>query len=254
MKSKKLLFSSLLMLGGIATYITMSSNSGGKMGVSTTGCGGGGCHGAASTNTTITLLSTPLMTNGYTPGTVYTMTLGITNMAKSKSGFDLSVTGGTLGGNQSGTMLMGTELHHTSPMTAVSGISGTQFTWTAPTTASADFRIAVNAVNGDNGTSGDEWAMKTVTFNKAIPAGINDIEKTSVTIYPNPASDYITIKTTSEIKTVKAVSLTGSLINLTASKVSNDEYRIETKTLATGAYMLLMNDGSKTIHSKFIKQ
>jgi hypothetical protein len=76
MKSKKLLFSTLLMLGGIATYITMSSNSGGKMGVAASGCAGGGCHGAMNTNTSMLLQGNGnMLTNQYTPGTLYNITV-----------------------------------------------------------------------------------------------------------------------------------------------------------------------------------
>jgi hypothetical protein len=37
-------------------------------------------------------------------------------------------------------------------------------------------------------------------------------------------------------------------------KKNNEEYNIDTKSLATGAYILLINDGKSTSHKKFIKQ
>ena len=254
MKSKKLLFSSLLMLGGIVTYITMSSSSSGQMGVSTSGCGS--CHGAANSNTTIGLIFTPsLINNTYVAGASYTVTLGIqSSSTKPKSGFDLSVTGGTISGNASGTMLMGSELHHTTPLTATMGISGTQFTWVAPTTSSVDFRISANAVNGDNGTSGDEWNKTTFTYTKAAPASVSNVNSTQFNLYPNPVTENVSVKTNASIQSVKAISLTGSMIQLAYSKSNNEEYNIDTKSLSTGAYILLINDGKSTIHKKFIKQ
>jgi hypothetical protein len=96
MKSKKLLFSTLLMLGGIATYITMSSNSGGKMGVAATGCGG--CHGSMNTNTSMLLQGNGnMLTNQYTPGTLYNITVVMgSTTAKPKFGFDIEASAGTI--------------------------------------------------------------------------------------------------------------------------------------------------------------
>jgi hypothetical protein len=198
-----------------------------------------------------------LVNNTYVAGTSYTVTMGIlSSTQKIKSGFDLTVSGGTISGNASGTgtMLMGSELHHTNPLTATMGLSGTQFTWVAPSSASVDFKIAANAVNGDSGTSGDEWAIKTLTYTKAAPAAVSNVENTQFNLYPNPATEYLTINTDATIQFVKAISLTGSMLNLTVSKLSNNEYRVDTKTLTTGAYVLLINDGKHTSHKKFIKQ
>jgi len=47
--------------------------SAGKTGSSSTGCGGGSCHGGANT-VTPSLVGQP--SSGYTPGTVYSLTIG----------------------------------------------------------------------------------------------------------------------------------------------------------------------------------
>jgi hypothetical protein len=67
MKSKKLLFSSAFMLGGLAIYLTMTSSSNGMNGVTgaANGSGCGGCHGSANTATKITLSGVPA--SGYMP-------------------------------------------------------------------------------------------------------------------------------------------------------------------------------------------
>ena len=259
MKSKKLLFSTLLMLGGIATYITMNSSATafqGVMGSANAGTGCGSCHGSASNNTSITLLFAPaLVNNTYVAGTSYTVTMGIQSATqKIKSGFDLTVSGGTISGNASGTMLMGSELHHTNPLTATMGNSETQFTWVAPSSASVDFKIAANAVNDDGNTAGDEWNKATFTFTKAAPASVSNVESTQFNLYPNPVAENVTLKTNATIQSVKAISLTGSMIQLAYSKKTNEEYNIDTKSLATGAYILLINDGKSISHKKFIKQ
>lgn len=267
MKSKKLLFSSLLMLGGIATYITMSSSASGQMGVASSGCGGTSCHGAMSTNTTMLMQGSGnmLTSNQFTPGTTYTISVVLgSSTAKPEFGFDISASAGNIpqSAAPANSMAMGNELHHTSPFaaTVVGASSGAVFTfnWIAPQAsvapASVTFNISANAVNNDNGTSGDEWNKATYTFTNAYPASVSDLENTQFNVYPNPATENLTIKTDATIQSVKAISLTGSMINLTSSKINNEEYKIDTKSLATGAYILLINDGKHTSHKKFIKQ
>jgi hypothetical protein len=263
MKSKKLLFSTLLMLGGIATYITMSSNSGGKMGVAATGCGG--CHGSMNTNTSMLLQGNGnMLTNQYTPGTLYNITVVMgSTTAKPKFGFDIEASAGTISTPApANTMVMGNEIHHTTPFTGtvVGTASGTAltFSWTAPAAASAPasitFDVSTNAINDDGNTAGDEWNKATFTFTKAAPASVSNVESTQFNLYPNPVAENVTLKTNATIQSVKAISLTGSMIQLTYSKKNNEEYNIDTKSLATGAYILLINDGKSTSHKKFIKQ
>lgn len=195
MKSKKLLFSSLLAIGSMVAYLTLTSSSGGQMGVSTSGCGGGTCHGG-SANAATSIALTGIPAGGYTPGTAYNVTLSVTNMSLGKAGFDLSVSGGTLSNNSSGTMLMGTELHHTTPATAVSGVSSWTFTWTAPASGTVNFNIAANAVNGNSQSSGDVWNKVTLPFSPASTASAPTITA--------PAAVSITSSSASITSTVNA--------------------------------------------------
>jgi hypothetical protein len=265
MKSKKLLFSSLLMLGGIATYITMSSNSGGKMGVAASGCAGGGCHGAMSTNTTMLLQGNGnMLTNQYTPGMLYNITVVMGSItAKPKFGFDIEASAGTISTPApANTMVMGNEIHHTSPFNGIPVGPATgstlTFSWTAPSAATAPasitFDVSTNAVNDNGNTAGDEWNKASFTFTKAAPASVSNVNSTQFNLYPNPVTENVTVKTNASIQSVKAISLTGSMIQLAYSKTNNEEYNIDTKSLATGAYILLINDGKSTSHKKFIKQ
>lgn len=169
MKSRKLRFSSLLAIGSMVAYLTLTSSSGGQMGVSTTGCGGSSCHGGSANSATAIAL-TGIPAGGYTPGTAYNVTLSVTNMSLGKAGFDLSVSGGTLSNAPTGTMLMGSELHHTTPANAVSGVSTWSFTWTAPASGNVNFNISANAVNGNTQQTGDVWNMVTLPFSPATTA------------------------------------------------------------------------------------
>jgi hypothetical protein len=255
MKSKKLLLSTLLILGGMATYLVLGSSSGGQMGVSTTGCGGGGCH-AASAGTSLSVTGIPAA--GFTAGSTYTMTLQVINSTKLAAGFDLTVNAGTMSNAPANTMLMGgTELHHTSPQTLASGTATWVFNWTAPATGSAvTFSVAGNAVNNTGSESGDGWSLSTVTFNKAIPASVETISNTGISLYPNPANNALQFKSNEEINTASftAVTLTGSQMEIQSNKVNTHEYQLMISSLPAGNYILHANLDGKVYSKPFTKQ
>lgn len=256
MKSKKLLLSTCVMLGGLAAYISLSSNASGAMGVYTSGCGGGGCHGSSSTSTTIELTSTGIVGNKFDYGTTYPMVLKIKNTAMLKAGFDLKFSAGTISNTPTNTMVMGTELHHyNTPFTMNAGEAVINFNWTAPTSAVAQVSVSVaaNAVNGDNGSSGDAWNLASFTFIPNIPASTADLIESSYQVYPNPVQENMTIETSESIRSVRAVSLTGAVIELQVQH-NGHAYQIATHELSKGMYLLLINNGKKISHKQFIKQ
>ena len=255
MKSKKLLLSTVVGLLGIATYIIFSSSSNasqGVMGSANSGTGCGSCHGSASANTTVTLEGIPA--TGYVSGTVYPVTLKITNSTKTKAGFDLVFSSGSISGNPTGTMLMGTELHHTQKFSAVSGVTSINFYWTAPTAAAVTLKMAGNAVNDNGSNNGDEWAIETKVFNKAIPASVANTIGTKLNVYPNPTSNNIIISTTEKINTVYAVDMLGKYTALQYNANGAEAYSINTSNLTSGNYLLLVKGEKENFHAVFAKQ
>lgn len=255
MKSKKLLFSTLLAFGCITTYISLTSSasaSQGVMGASANGCGS--CHGnAANVATTIALTGIPA--TGYVAGTTYPVTLTITNATKVGAGFDLNFSGGSISGAPANTMIMGTELHHTSPFNLTAGTVNINFNWTAPAAGGVvTLNVSANAVNNNNATSGDQWNKVNLTFVQATPTAVKDLNQAEVSVYPNPANEFVTVKTEATVHSFKAVSMTGSIINLNSIQDANNQYRINTQTLSSGNYILLMNDGNKNLHTIFTKK
>jgi hypothetical protein len=252
MKSRKLLFTTLLAFGCIATYISLTSSasaSQGVMGASATGCGS--CHGnSASATTSITLTGIPA--SGYVSGTTYPVTLTISNATKTGAGFDLNFSGGSISNAPSQTMVMGTELHHTATKAMASGTVTWNFSWTAPVAASVTLNIAGNAVNGNNSDSGDEWNKVTINLLKATPTSVKDVENMPLSIYPNPSNGVINIQTGhNKINKFYAVSLSGSTTLLAATEINNGHYQINTTCLATGNYILLAKTDNTTMHAVF---
>ena len=137
--------------------------SSGKTGSSSTGCGGGSCHGGANT-VTPSLAGQP--SSGYTPGTVYSLTIGGSGgTSGTKGGFNLDATQGTLSnaGTNAQVATNGEATH--------SNFNSRSWTidWTAPSSGSGDttFNLAVNFVDGTGTTSGDSWGTASWTISEA---------------------------------------------------------------------------------------
>ncbi len=172
MKTKNLLFS-IILLAGIVSILTLSSNSGGVNGQSTSGCS---CHGVNNAATTISLSGIPAA--GYVNGTTYTLSLSVSNLSKAAAGFDLTTNIGTLTAG-AGTSLNGpTEIKHNTPKNAISGITNWTFDWTAPATGNTQLTINVagNAVNLNSATGGDAPNIATFTHNAAIISAVPTVQ------------------------------------------------------------------------------
>ncbi|MBI1770322.1 MAG: T9SS type A sorting domain-containing protein [Bacteroidetes bacterium] len=81
----------------------------------------------------------------------------------------------------------------------------------------------------------------------------------SVQVYPNPATDYLTLKFETPIaKTVKLEfhTIIGTTIELEREPIDEFEVRVKVKDLSTGYYIIGVHDtqsGSRAIH-KFLKK
>jgi hypothetical protein len=252
MKSKNLLYSSLLLLGGTAIFLTTTSSSNGQMGASTSGCGGGNCHGTTASNTTIAAI-TGLPLTGYVSGTAYSLTITVANITKAKAGFDLSVSGGVMTTTEANTMIMsGTEFHHTSPKAITGGLASWTFSWTAPSGSSTvNFNIAGNAVDGTGTAANDEWNKISIPL-IAKPSSVNDISTSVCSIYPNPSFENLNVKTVNDMKEASfmIVSMNGSVLKANAVRMNAKEYSISTSSLPVGNYVLVSTiDGIKSSNS-----
>ncbi|MEC7686146.1 MAG: choice-of-anchor V domain-containing protein, partial [Candidatus Thermoplasmatota archaeon] len=127
--------------------------SSGKTDSSTTGCGGGSCHG--STNTVTPTLTTGIPSSGYTPGTVYSLTIGGSGgVSGTKGGFNLDASSGTFSNPGTNAQIVSGEVTHSNSNARTWTVD-----WTAPSTGTGDvtFLLAVNFANGNGGATGDSW-------------------------------------------------------------------------------------------------
>jgi hypothetical protein len=158
----------LFIIGILFSHIQLEASSGGITGRSGAGCGG--CHGGQNNATSV------FLRDGAGPfavqaGTSRTFTAVVAHGSLNKAGMNLSIknSSNVNSGSYSSTnncSVSGGELIQTSPVNMSNGEAEFGFTWTAPTTPGTyTLRMAGNAVNGNGGTSGDQWnIMNEVTI------------------------------------------------------------------------------------------
>lgn len=243
---------------------------------STANCSTGGCHSTNTANTkpTVVVLSNGTPVTKYLPGVTYTIAVGGSNTSASlpKFGFQLSAVKSSNTSQQAGSFSNvpanvairnagGLQLvEHSAPLGGTgSGTNwayATSFSWTAPAagTGQVTFFLTLNAVNGNNSTSGDQPNNITATINE-IPAGITEIDGSiHVAAYPNPATDYVNLRMSDVAAGTYAVTvfdLNGKKIVTESVQVSgsNFETTLSARTWAAGLYHIQIagNGAEKTL-------
>ena len=257
---KNYFFKTFLFLIPLSAFVLLSF-SGGRDAGNTGSPGDGGntcaaCHSGGNFGLSPTI-TTNIPASGYELNTTYNIT--VMGGASPAAGFQL--TAEETGSNgKVGTFTAGSGSRLTGSGNAVthsnSSNSSWSFTWTAPSTDQGEikFYAAVNAANGNGGTSGDEIATTSSTVISNAVLGISDAKRIDFEMFPNPASDNVTIQLPSSIESaeVEFYDYLGRL-SLT-KKVSNIDNKVFVNDLTSGIYILKVVANDKVGTQKFIKK
>ncbi len=257
---KRIITISMFAFSGMLAIISLSSSktaSTGVMGQASQNQGCGSCHGnSASAATVINVTGIPAA--GYTPGTMYPVTLTITNNnSMMGAGFDLFFTAGAISGAPAGTMTMmaNKELHHIQRFPMTSGVCTINFNWTAPAAGGlVTLTVAGNAVNGNDQNSGDQWNKSIFTYN-AAPNSVTDVATETISVYPNPASTSITLdsKNQAPITGVVISNLSGQRFDMPVLN-QQGKLNIEVASLASGFYQISYYQQGMVHRTSFVKK
>ena len=99
----------------------------------------------------------------------------------------------------------------------------------------------------DNGNFGSQ---ATYLIDVDVPAGIEDVTMENTTVYPNPATDVLTINSGSQVQRVEIFNIQGQLVKAEAG----DVHTISVKDLANGLYTLKLTTENGTSMHKIIKK
>jgi hypothetical protein len=127
-------------------------------------------------------------------------------------------------------------------------------TWTAPSSGSGDvtFYVAGNGANGTGDTTGDVIYTDSKAAAEDVTNGIaiNEYVNADVNIYPNPTSEFFTIKGVDKRATVTLFDLKGSEVKSFANSVN----QFDVSDIEQGTYLLYINvDGTQNIEKLIIQ-
>ncbi|MDX1350236.1 MAG: T9SS type A sorting domain-containing protein [Putridiphycobacter sp.] len=80
-------------------------------------------------------------------------------------------------------------------------------------------------------------------------ASVNEIEQVEVTVYPNPATDFLSISSDEKIEQIKIVDMNGQVV-----LTQNSSTAIEVSQLSKGTYLIIGSTNGQVFKQTFIKQ
>ena len=165
-----------------------------------------------------------------------------------KKGFQLTVINssnagiGTMSGNSTGTSIYTSGNRsicgHNTP-----GLGIWYVDWTAPATASGTVTIYTSGVisNSNGNNNGDQVVKTSLSFPSAASSNINSVANSnSFSVYPNPATDLLTIEFGEEASemTIAIVDVMGRTVMPTMNQFSGNRTEISVNELPQGAYFI----------------
>nr|WP_262909361.1 T9SS type A sorting domain-containing protein [Chryseobacterium gwangjuense] len=125
----------------------------------------------------------------------------------------------------------------------ISGIGGT------PIPVKFGFRYYVTD-GGPSGSNSDLIGIDTFSVDRSTLA-VSDVasKKTSLSIFPNPTSDFVNIKTDSKINAVSVIDLTGRKLD-----VKFEGNRVNVRSLPAGTYILNIETDNGVSTEKIVKK
>lgn len=124
-----------------------------------------------------------------------------------------------------------------------------QYTFNLDAYAGQTVRIAIQCV------SDDQFALFVDDFKVTTTGtvlGTHDISKASkslVAIYPNPTTDFLSVKSESKINSISVVDVTGKKVN-----VKLDGNKVDVRSLPAGTYLINVETKDGISTEKFIKR
>ncbi len=262
----------LLTAASAFAYITLSSNLGGAANpttggggnrtgakLSSTTCGGSGCHGTGTTTTVaIAVMSGSTAVTQYVPGNTYTVTItGSNTSSLPKFGFQFAAVSGTgaaqvQAGTFSGlptnvashTYSLLNLIEQTSQLNGTSGSYTTSFNWTAPSTAVGPITMycTLNAVDGNGSENSADISGNTSTTLAVSTTAVPSMStKTTVKAYPNPAVNDINVQMDNAYAgnyTIQAFDMNGKIVTKQIVNVNggSNTTTLNTSNWARGNY------------------
>ena len=145
--------------------------------------------------------------------------------------------------DQSWLNLSSISLTSKSPQQTITGNGDAKITLTADQNTTGLLRSSNVIISGEGVPS------KTVIVSQTATLGINNNALSIITMYPNPTSDFLNIKSDQKISKIEIYDMSGKLVQ--TSKMNNE--KVSVSKLPKGNYLIKLQTENGVVNSKFIK-
>ncbi len=263
------LFSTLAII--MITTISAITNAGGSPGGKTASPADGQSCTQCHTGTAVAVsswISTNIPTNGYIPGNTYTITVTGTHTGVSRFGFELTAEDSL--NNKVGTFIITnsgeTKLvnsNHAITQTG-NGLTPTNDSktwtvdWIAPSepTGTVTFYAALNAANGNMGTSGDIIYTTSTTVAKSSNIGIEKSQTVEyLKLFPSNTEDYVYLEWNNiKVSQLIVYNINGQQVQQQYIGNGQTKLRMDASSLAKGSYFVYIQTDNDILVKRFIKK
>ncbi len=104
-----------------------------------------------------------------------------------------------------------------------------------------------------NGVCPSDTSNALLIVNDCIYIGINELDYNSVTIYPNPASEWLNIDWNGKVENIIAMDASGRVLSKIAISPESQSFNFPLNNIEKGTYWLVLENGSSRIVKPWIK-
>ena len=108
--------------------------------------------------------------------------------------------------------------------------------------------------DNDGTLNGSVDSSKVVfTVNVEYPVGINEQNQSGISLYPNPASDYVIVKLNNEdVQSIVVTDVNGKIVLQQPVVAENNECKLQVAKLLSGVYFVTVNQFRQSSTIRFI--
>lgn len=139
--------------------------------------------------------------------------------------------------------------------TGAGSSTGAKVRYTSATSKHMYIRADNTAPTGNGTVSSYRPNIKlTITSSSQAPTGVIEVDNNvTLSVYPNPTRDRITIESNVDVKSVQIFSITGALVYSKPAVAVGEANEIDMSEFNNGIYVLVVNDGNKRHTIKVVK-
>jgi hypothetical protein len=104
-----------------------------------------------------------------------------------------------------------------------------------------------------NGVCPSDSSNALLIVNDCVYIGINELDYNSVTIYPNPASDWLNIDWNGKVENIIAMDASGRVLSKITISPESQSFNFPLNNIEKGTYWLVLENGSSRIVKPWIK-